>query len=171
MTFDAIDGLELTGRVAEVDTIGTVTQGVVNYAVKVLFDTQDDRVRPGMSVSVAIITDSKQDVIIVPNSAVQTLNNRYFVLIADASGTDSNSQGVALATPPRQQFVEIGLANDSVTEITSGLVGGETIVERTIAGSAQTAAPVQSSSLIPGLGGNSRAGAATGGNTIRRLGN
>jgi len=28
--FDAIDGLEMTGKVAQIDTIGTVSQGVVS---------------------------------------------------------------------------------------------------------------------------------------------
>src|SRR3989344_2397184 len=40
LTFDAIEGLTLTGEVAEIDTIGTVTQGVVSYKVKIGFDTE-----------------------------------------------------------------------------------------------------------------------------------
>ena len=38
MTFDAIDGLEITGRVADLDTIGTVSQGVVTYNFKIVFE-------------------------------------------------------------------------------------------------------------------------------------
>src|SRR3989338_8132010 len=51
LTIDAIPGLTLTGQAAEVDAIGTISQGVVSYAVKIAFDTQDDRVKPAMSVS------------------------------------------------------------------------------------------------------------------------
>ncbi|MDD5433706.1 MAG: hypothetical protein PHE77_03610, partial [Candidatus Pacebacteria bacterium] len=40
ITFDAIDELEITGKVEDVDTIGTVSQGVVSYNVKIIFDTQ-----------------------------------------------------------------------------------------------------------------------------------
>src|SRR6185369_12071403 len=66
MTFDAIDGLSMTGKVVEIDTIGTVSQGVVSYSAKVALDTQDDRIKPGMSVNVSIITDVAPDVLAVP---------------------------------------------------------------------------------------------------------
>ncbi|MEK7086681.1 MAG: HlyD family efflux transporter periplasmic adaptor subunit, partial [Patescibacteria group bacterium] len=39
LTFDAVENLSLTGKVSEVDTIGTVSQGVVSYNVKINFDT------------------------------------------------------------------------------------------------------------------------------------
>ncbi|MCX6721513.1 MAG: HlyD family efflux transporter periplasmic adaptor subunit [Candidatus Staskawiczbacteria bacterium] len=37
VTFDAIDGLSISGKVTEVDTVGTVSQGVVSYNVKITF--------------------------------------------------------------------------------------------------------------------------------------
>ena len=37
LTFDAITGLSLAGKVVEVDPVGTVSQGVVNYNVQVSF--------------------------------------------------------------------------------------------------------------------------------------
>ncbi len=77
LTFDAIEGLSITGEVAEIDTLGTVSQGVVNYAVKIVFDTQDERVKSGMSVSATIITEVKQDVLLVPNAAVKSNNEQY----------------------------------------------------------------------------------------------
>ena len=40
LTFPAIDGLSITGKVAEIDNIGTVSQGVVTYNVKIGFDTK-----------------------------------------------------------------------------------------------------------------------------------
>ncbi|MEK9179334.1 MAG: HlyD family efflux transporter periplasmic adaptor subunit, partial [Patescibacteria group bacterium] len=62
LTFDAIPDLTISGIVTEIDTIGAVSQGVVTYIAKISFDTQDERVKPAMSVSAAIITDIKQDV-------------------------------------------------------------------------------------------------------------
>lgn len=61
LTFDAVPNLSIPGEVAEIDTIGTVSQGVVSYIIKISFDAQDERVKPGMSVSAAIITDEKTD--------------------------------------------------------------------------------------------------------------
>ena len=91
LTFDAIDGLTIDGTVAEVDQIGTVSQGVSTYTVKIGFDTQDPRVLPGMTVNATIITASKDSALVVPSSAVKstTLNGQteYYVEVATASST------------------------------------------------------------------------------------
>ncbi|KKU16187.1 MAG: Efflux transporter, RND family, MFP subunit [Candidatus Giovannonibacteria bacterium GW2011_GWB1_45_9b] len=141
LTFDAIEGLSISGEVAEIDSIGTVSQGVVNYNVKIVFDTQDDRVKPGMSVSAAVITDVKQDVLLVPNSAVKSDGNGQYVefLINNA---------------PQSQSVEAGLSNDTMTEIKSGIKEGDKIVIQTITVAIQTQTTQSSTGFrIPGLGG------------------
>lgn len=140
LTFDAIEGLSIAGEVAEIDTLGTVSQGVVNYAVKIVFDTQDERVKPGMSVSSAVITDIKQDVLVVPNSAVKSNGNGQYVefLINNA---------------PQSQSVEIGLSNDTMTEIKSGLKEGDKVITQTITANT-TQTQTQSTGIrIPGIGG------------------
>ncbi len=145
LTFDAIDGFSITGAVAEIDTVGTVTQGVVTYAIKINFDTQDDRVKPGMSTSAAIITNLKEDTLIVPSSAVKTQGNQSFVELFDTPfASSTGNQGSPSATPPRQQAVEIGLTNDTSTEIISGLTEGTMIVTRTIAATTATTASAPS---------------------------
>lgn len=169
LTFDAIDGLSIAGSVIDMDTVGTVSQGVVTYAVKIGFDTQDDRVKPGMSVSTAIIISMKQDVLAVPNSALKTSGGTSYVelfdtpLVASATSTVSAGAGAGLpsAVPPRQQAVVIGLSNDSETEIVSGLTEGEQIVTRTIA--ATTATTAQAPSLLNAAG--VRTGGTAGGAT------
>jgi HlyD family secretion protein len=122
LTFDAIPDLTITGLVAEIDSIGTVSQGVVTYNVKITFDTQDDRIKPGMSISSSIITDVRQDVLVVANSAIKLQNNTSYVEIFDPAlvGSDS-SQGVVSPIAPIKQTVETGLSNDTETEIVSGL--------------------------------------------------
>jgi HlyD family secretion protein len=139
LTFDAIEDLSISGEVAEVDTIGTVTQGVVNYAVKIVFDTQDERVKPGMSVSAAIITDMKQDVLMVSNSAVKSNGNGDYVEVM----ADDDSSKI--------QPVEIGLSNDTMTEIVNGLNESDKVVTQTITANA-TAANTQTSSQSRGGG-------------------
>jgi HlyD family secretion protein len=156
MTFDAIDALTITGKVTKVDTIGTVSQSVVTYNVEITFDVQDVRVKPAMSVTAAIITDTKQDVLLVPNSAVKTQGTTHYVdMLAVPAGTPSTSQGVTSAALPARQTVEIGAVNDSMTEIVSGLQEGDSIVARTISATATAAASSASSGGIrlPGLGG------------------
>jgi multidrug efflux pump subunit AcrA (membrane-fusion protein) len=161
LTFDAIEDFTLTGEVAEIDTIGTVSQGVVSYNVKIAFDTQDDRVKPGMSVTGAIITDVKQDVLSVPNSAIKTKNGSIYVETFAQALPTTDTQGSLSPVPPKQQNVEVGISNDTTTEIVSGVAEGTIVVSRTITTSAAKTATTSAPSL---LGGNATRG-ITGGAT------
>lgn len=170
LTLDAIPNLSITGQVAEIDTIGTMSQGVVSYMVKIGFDTQDDRIKPGMTVSASIITDTKTDALYVPNSAVKSQNGTNYAEVPDnadvpASGTMS-ARLVILSKPAARQVIEVGIANDEVTEITSGLKEGDVVVGRTITTAATTQTSQSSSLRIPGLpgGGGVRGGGGGRGN-------
>jgi len=79
LTFDAIDGLSITGFVDGIDSVGTVSSGVVTYNVTIVLDTDDARVKPGMSVSANIITDKREGVLIVPSSAIKNNKGASFV--------------------------------------------------------------------------------------------
>jgi HlyD family secretion protein len=157
LTFDAIDSLSITGEVAEIDALGTVTQGVVTYNVKIIFDTQDERVKPGMSVAAAIITDSKQDILLVPNSAIKSFGTTSYVEMPDEvipASDLGNKSGITLKNPLRQQPIEIGLANDSQTEVTAGLKEGDQIITQTINSNTSSSTTKSNSALrIPGIGG------------------
>jgi len=156
LTFDAVSDLNLTGIVAEVDPLGTATQGVVSYNIKIIFDAQDDRVKPGMSVTASIITDVRQDVLMVPNAAIKSQGSTNYVeVLADEPATNQlsasalSSSGITSATPPKQQAVEIGLSNDSMTEIISNLQIGDRVVTRTIAPTtSQSQATTQGQSIL-----------------------
>ncbi|MDD4901216.1 MAG: efflux RND transporter periplasmic adaptor subunit [Patescibacteria group bacterium] len=125
MTFDAIDGLEITGKVADLDTVGTVSQGVVTYNVQIVFDAQDSRVKSGMSTNATIITDAKTDALYVANSAVKT-----------GTSGDKYVQTLSAAGQPQNIAVTVGIANDTSTEITSGLSQGDKVITQTINSSA-----------------------------------
>lgn len=168
LTFSAIDGLSIAGKVVSIDTIGTVTQGVVNYNVKISFDNQDDRIRPQMSVSASIVVDEKLNILTVANSAIKTDNNgnSYVeVLTNPIKSTDPTDNSVTSNIPPVKKTVEVGSVNDTLTEITSGLSDGDQVITRTI--SASQTAPKTTSGLNL-LGGSAGAGAGGG---ARRFGN
>ena len=143
LTFDAIPDLTLTGKVEKIDSSGTNTQNVITYGVTCGFDSLDPKVKPQMNVSAAITTDVKQDVLIVANSAVKTSGNTHYVQMME--------NGI-----PREQTVEVGIANDTETEITSGLKEGDTVVTQTISGTSTTTSTNQSNLRLPGLGGGGR---------------
>lgn len=145
LTFDAIEELSITGEVSEIDAIGTVSQGVVNYNVKIVFDTQNEQAKPGMSVSAAIIIDAKQNVLLIPSVAVKEQQDGSSYVQVMASGT------------PQNQTVETGLSDDTNTEITSGLQEGDKIIIQTVATGSSNTATTKSQNgggfSIPGLGG------------------
>lgn len=164
LTFDAVEDLSISGEVISVDLVGTVSQGVVSYDVDIGFDTDDDRIKPGMSVSATIITDIKQDVLYVPASAVKTQGSVSYVEQFPAAVVTSNgsSSQITSETAPQQTEVITGLSNDTDIEIASGLSEGDHIVTRTITNSTQTTATTQAPSLFGG-GGNVRTGGSAGG--------
>jgi HlyD family secretion protein len=132
LTFDAINGLSITGTVSEINLIGAVSQGVVTYDVTISFDTQDPRVLSGMSVNASIATQVKQDVLVVPSSAVKTSGGQTYVQVVPANTPDSTGNtGEPLSTPPINQPVTVGISDDTSTEIVSGLSLGDKIVVKT----------------------------------------
>lgn len=144
LLFDAVDGLSLTGKVTEIDTLGTTDQGVVTYSVVITLDTTDDRIKPGMTTDATIVVDSKNDVLYVPNSAVKTGETGSYVEVLEA--------GV-----PTRKAVETGVSNDEITEIISGLNIGEEVVTGELSDGSQATAQQGNGGLgIPGLSGGTR---------------
>ncbi|EKD43322.1 MAG: efflux transporter, RND family, MFP subunit [uncultured bacterium] len=164
LTFDAIPDLNITGLVADVDSIGTVAQGVVTYNIKISLDTQDERVKSGMSVAASIITNIKQDVLRVPISAVKSNGGGQYLEMPTEDVAETSldlNTGIILKNPTKQQIVETGLSNDTEIEIVSGLNEGDKIIIRTIT-SAATKTTTQATSLLQQVGGRAASG-GTGG--------
>lgn len=139
INFDALTDFSVTGEVVEVATIGTTSQGVVSYAVKIGLDTQDEKIKDGMSVSVAIITDSKMDVLIVPNSAIKNDRTNSYVEIL-------------VSGQPSVKTVKTGLNNDTLTEVSGDIKEGDEIITQTISTTNTTKQNTNSGGLIPGIG-------------------
>ncbi|MFA6048173.1 MAG: efflux RND transporter periplasmic adaptor subunit [Parcubacteria group bacterium] len=151
LTFDALPDFTATGKVEKMDSLGTTTQGVVTYNVTIAFDSLDPRIKPDMSVTADIITTVKQNVIIVPNSAVKTQGGSSYVEVLNSGNT------------PTQVNVQTGTSNNTDTEITSGLNVGDKVVTQTVNPTATTGATTSSSRnsgggnvRIPGVGGFGR---------------
>ncbi len=147
ITFDAIEDLTLTGKVIEVDDVGTTDQGVVTYGVKIAFDEQDGRIKQGMSASVEIITDIKTDIFVVSSSAIKNDSTGNYIEILNTDQTIS------------KKYITVGISNDTQTEIQSGLTGNETIIIKTSASTSKktsTTSATKNAFSIPGMGGGPR---------------
>jgi macrolide-specific efflux system membrane fusion protein len=115
ITLDALPDMTFTGSVVGIDTSGVVSSGVTNYPITIQFDSPIEKILPNMSASANIITDSKDNVLLVPSAAIQSQNGQSFVRIL--------KNNTATETP-----VEIGISSDTQTEIVSGVKEGEDVV-------------------------------------------
>ena len=162
LTFDAIPNLSLAGTVAEINSVGTVSQGVVSYEVQISFDTQDPRVKSGMTVNANIETGVAENALLAPASAVKTsADGSSYVLafdppIATSTVSAAGSQGVLSPTAPAEVPVVTGLSDNTNVQILSGLAEGQQIVARTTTGSATA---VTTSTATGGRGGFGGGGA------------
>jgi HlyD family secretion protein len=144
LAFDALPDLKVSGKVIKIDTIGTLSQGVAAYNAEISLDSQPELLKPGMNVSVNIITDVKEGAVIIPSGAVKTENSKSYVEILKS--------GVA-----ERKTVEVGASNDTQTEILNGLNASDKVVTQTIGASASGSTSSSSSQTrIPGIGGFGR---------------
>lgn len=147
ITLDALPDKTFTGKVIGVDKTGVVSSGVTNYPTTVQFDTQPVDVLSNMSATANIIIDSKDDILLVPSSAVQTISGQSTVRVM------RNGKVI-------QQPVELGLSSDTQTEIISGVNEGDEVVTSTVT-SGQTTGT--SGSPFSALGGRGFGGGFAGG--------
>jgi len=133
ITFDAIDELTVTGKIIYVDTLGTASQGVVDYGAKISLDATNEDIKVGMTVTVEIITAAKQNVLMVPTSAIKKQNGDYYVMVVNDDIKNATASAAAILTSSDliSKTIEIGSANDTMTEVVSGLAEDDLVVTST----------------------------------------
>lgn len=136
VTLDAVTGLTIGGKVSWISPNGVSTQGVVTYDVDIDLDAQDDRLRPDMTASALVTTETKEDVVVVPSASVKVDGPQRYVDVFAADGTTSRSD------------ITVGVTSDLKTEVVSGLDAGVTVVIGTVKEKGAT------SFAPPGMGGN-----------------
>ena len=102
LTLDALPGITLTGQVAGSDPAGTISQGVVNYLVHVNLDPTTVPVRLDMTANASIILATRENVLAVPNAAIQTGGGGFAGqggggFVGQGGGTRQGGQGGANA--------------------------------------------------------------------------
>ena len=99
-----------------VDTVSPAadprTQG---YTVKIRITNPGDTLRPGMLARVSIPVESRKSVLVVPNQALVTDGGVQYLYLVEG--------GVV-----KRSAVQTGIADDAVTEITSGISEGAQVI-------------------------------------------
>ena len=118
VTFDALPGQTVNGTVLSIDVNQTLVSNVVTYYAHIGLTNPPADIKPGMTASVSVVLDKRENVVTLPTSAVTARGNTATVTVRDSSGKDS-SRSIAL-----------GLRGDNAVEIVSGLQAGETVVTK-----------------------------------------
>ncbi len=125
ITIDALNNARVSGVVSNIAPIsgaGDVLGGaLVTYRVTVDLGPNDLPLRSGMTASVAITTDEARDVIVLPNR----------VMRIDRQTGDTYVEKIVDGIPTRVN-VEIGLRNESFSQILSGLEVGDQLAIRRV---------------------------------------
>jgi RND family efflux transporter MFP subunit len=115
ISLDALPGKELTGNVTFISQAGTSQMGVVSYKTTITLQNPDEELRDGMSATADIITDRRENVLLIPNRAIQgSLANPYVEVV---------TEGIT-----EQRNITLGLSDGWNTEVLSGLEEGEKVV-------------------------------------------
>jgi len=117
ITLDAFgNDQKFSGTVIFIDPASTVISEVIYYKVTVGFNVKDEKIKSGMTANLTILTNNKDNVLVVPSRAVSARGDVRFVQVLE------NNKAV-------EKEVQVGLkGDDGLWEITSGLNAGEKVI-------------------------------------------
>ncbi|MDR0569671.1 MAG: efflux RND transporter periplasmic adaptor subunit [Clostridiales Family XIII bacterium] len=126
ITVDALSGQSFTGTVDNVGILGSSSNGVTTYPVKIVFDDSEG-LWPGMNATADIVVDSASDVLMIPVSAVSRGNMVLVKGAAEAGAASSPPSGSVSQSGGGTEGAGLGAgasgaAGDSVTQ--AGQNGG-----------------------------------------------
>lgn len=130
--FDAYYDEEFFGVVSDISDTAERSTGIVNYTVTIKLDELDEqsnRIKPGMTAAVNILTSEKPDVLVVPAEAVVSRDNKQYVyvlrngvpeMVEVKIGSYSSQQAEILETTIDEgEAIVINPPNDIMSQISS----------------------------------------------------
>jgi HlyD family secretion protein len=138
VTFDAIPDLQVPGTVLSIAPNGVNISGVTNYYATILLTKGDPRLKNGQTAEANVITNSLNNVLVVPNAAVIKQGSNSYVNVPGPNGQ-----------PQRVQFTP-GAVGDDNTQVLTGLSEGQQIL-------------LPQAGITPGGGSGSTSGGSSGG--------
>jgi HlyD family secretion protein len=119
--FDGIPGAVYPFTIQQIGLSPTVTQGVVTYDVTadIIVLGENPRPAPGMNARGQIITDSKQNVLVIPQRAIRIRGTEQVVDVKRDSGTE-------------EVVITTGATDGENVEVLTGLEEGDTVTVVTL---------------------------------------
>lgn len=117
ITFDAIEDEIFEGTITNISDTASVNGGVAKYTVTITLP-KNESMKVGMNASATITIEDKQDILLIPVSALQERGDSVFVY------TQQDEESGALSG---EVEVETGLSDGSNVEITEGLSEGDVV--------------------------------------------
>ena len=117
---EAVAGLKMVGKVERIAPQATIKNNIKGFAVRILLQNVDSRVRPGMTANIQIPVAAADNVVAVPLAAVFTERNPV---------TQQTERFVYVAKDNRYQRrpIQIGVSDYFFAEVQRGLSRGETV--------------------------------------------
>jgi RND family efflux transporter MFP subunit len=131
LTLDALTGITLTGKVVNIDPSGTVSNGVVNYSVRVDLDPTDAPLKLDMTANTSIIGEQAENVLAVPTKAIRTgrAANQAAAQSGQTISTTATSMVMVLQDgKPRPVPVTVGMTAGDLTEVSGDLLEGNQVL-------------------------------------------
>ena len=79
--FDAYFEEEFSGVVSDVSESGDRSTGVVNYTVTVKMEDLSERIKPGMTAAVSILTAEKPNTLVIPSESIFSRDGLNYVYV------------------------------------------------------------------------------------------
>jgi HlyD family secretion protein len=113
---DAIGDWKSIGTVTSIAPAAESSSGVVTYSARVDFTDDDPRVLIGMTATVEMVTAKRDNVLLIPNSAILPKGTGRVVQVYNEDGST------------KEIDITIGLSDGVQTEVLTGLTEGQLIV-------------------------------------------
>jgi HlyD family secretion protein len=128
ITAEAVPGQVFHGKVEKIAEQGKSQNNVSTFDVTITTDKVAG-LKAGMTVDAELIAASKQDVLMLPISAIQYQNGKSYVMTTQGERENRQDRSNNDKVPPTKMVeVQTGISNDENIEIVSGLKEGDTVL-------------------------------------------
>jgi membrane fusion protein, multidrug efflux system len=123
VTADALPGQTIEGEITAISP--EVDVATRNIRIQATVANSQERLRPGMFVNVAVVLPSREEVLVIPTTAVLYAPYGDTVFVVHEKET---KKGVQPAEVVQQKIVQLGEKRGDFVALVSGLNKGETVV-------------------------------------------